>query len=373
MKTVRILTHSYAILLRLYPPRLREGFGEEMQVVFEHVVSEAVKRGWATMAGLCLRELYDLPLVVLRDRLRRFRKYRAKESGEMSYVTHKPEKLESEHTPGSVQTVNGAASWGETLVGVFPFVLVGLAFLYARLDDFISAGARYGRSYFALENGYYVLLAAFAILFVGLGIGWAKGFSRWTFSYAGMALLFPFVFSGLAINALPAIGDPSGPRQNLGGWGWLPLLIVVVAVLISRRSLRPLMWPFVQTWRDWTNLSFLFYSGLMAFFASFALDGSNLSDDITGLIIETAIFSVGALAYLRSRSIRQRVVSLAGGLVALFLSSLIVPVILGSEDIESLAGSLWRFNILAIFWLVLVFLPSLLGLLRRGVEARRAV
>ena len=58
---VRLLSHLYAALLRLYPRSFRAEFGAEMRAVFAEAVVGAAGRGWASLVGLLLRELRDWP------------------------------------------------------------------------------------------------------------------------------------------------------------------------------------------------------------------------------------------------------------------------------------------------------------------------
>ncbi len=363
MKTIPILSLLYSVLLHLYPGRFRDEFGEEMQAVFEHAIAEAASRGVGALVAVCMRELFDLPGVLLKEHARRFRQS-PKEVVEMSFTATKSDKREKGSGAGAVLPTEGPAGWREIVLSLFPFVLAGLAFLYAGYDSIVSKAAAYGRTYYALGSGISALLVAFVILFLGLGIGWAKGFPRWAFPYAGMVLLFPLVFGGLAINALPIVGNPyQVERQNLEGWAWLPLFIVVAAVLIRHLSVRPLLWPFVQVWHDWTKLSFLLFGSQMVLYAAVGQDAIAETADLFSAITVTVAFCIGALAYLRSQGTWRRVALLQVGLAGLMLLSFI--------STTNWGGTI---NYLGVgLWLGLLFLPSLLSLARRRVEARRAV
>ena len=56
---------AYGRVVRLYPKRFREEFGEEMKQVFADAVAEAVERGRLPLIVVCLRELRDLPVIAL--------------------------------------------------------------------------------------------------------------------------------------------------------------------------------------------------------------------------------------------------------------------------------------------------------------------
>ncbi len=71
---MRFVIRLYAILLRLYPCAFRDEFADEMYNVFANAVSEANARDLNSLATLCLRELRDLPLSILREHWRERRK-----------------------------------------------------------------------------------------------------------------------------------------------------------------------------------------------------------------------------------------------------------------------------------------------------------
>ena len=63
----RILLHCYDVLLRLYPRRFREEFGEELQSTFAEAMAEAAGRGGWALAAVCWRELRDWPIALLNE------------------------------------------------------------------------------------------------------------------------------------------------------------------------------------------------------------------------------------------------------------------------------------------------------------------
>lgn len=69
-KTVNRVIWFYVHLLRLYPPLFRAEFAEEMQAVFALAFNEAKRQSRFVVIRLCLSELYDLPLSLVREHLR---------------------------------------------------------------------------------------------------------------------------------------------------------------------------------------------------------------------------------------------------------------------------------------------------------------
>ena len=57
---------AYAMIIKLYPPAFRTEFGEEMQAVFAAAMAEVARDSLSGVAALCLRELRDLPMNLLR-------------------------------------------------------------------------------------------------------------------------------------------------------------------------------------------------------------------------------------------------------------------------------------------------------------------
>ena len=62
-----IIMRAYATLIRLYPQPFRNEFEAEMKTVFSVAVSEAVNDNIISLAAVCLRELWDLPLSLFRE------------------------------------------------------------------------------------------------------------------------------------------------------------------------------------------------------------------------------------------------------------------------------------------------------------------
>lgn len=68
------------------------------------------------------------------------------------------------------------------LAGMLPFVLFGLMY--------VLKGVNYHASLAWLGRGSFEDRYVFALMLIGLGIGWAKRFPRWTYAYLGVMLMF---------------------------------------------------------------------------------------------------------------------------------------------------------------------------------------
>lgn len=61
------IRHVYIGLLYLYPTSHRQLFGAEMYAVFEQALMDAAEQSWLAVLAICLRELRDLPQLLLTE------------------------------------------------------------------------------------------------------------------------------------------------------------------------------------------------------------------------------------------------------------------------------------------------------------------
>jgi hypothetical protein len=137
--------------------------------------------------------------------------------------------------------------------------------------------------------------------------------------------------------------------------------------LLLARSLRPLVRLIQGAWNDWTRLSFGLYAYLLPIYTVIFLDTKWGTNELISLAIDTLLLTAGAIAFLRSRTIWQRVVSLQATMIFLACKG-----ILFAGWLKGPQG--YSINLPGILiWLLLfgglMFLPGLVGLLQRGVSA----
>lgn len=60
----------YALLLRLYPRKFRDEFGNEMQATFGEVIAETIQRSLILGVWFCVRELWEFPANLAREHWR---------------------------------------------------------------------------------------------------------------------------------------------------------------------------------------------------------------------------------------------------------------------------------------------------------------
>lgn len=202
---VRLLSRVYAHLLHLYPPSFREEFGAEMQSVFVETLLEATGRGLVPLLAVCLREIGDLPPVLLREYWSEFRN-RGLE-GLMSALNG------ATNVPGSEP-----GTWLETIFAGLPHLLYALAM---ELPSLLWA-------LFAVPNNWLSpRLVFWPLVGVMLIVGWRQGWPRWSGSWIGYGVLFVF-YQSISL-------FPHGSMAPVARITWL-ILVAVTYFWLARRD-----------------------------------------------------------------------------------------------------------------------------------------
>ena len=206
-----------------------------------------------------------------------------------------PAVVKLEHQPGQ---------WGETALGLLPFLLIGLATIFyvapvdiSSMDVMMILGAIFS-------------LGGYLVILYGLLRGWLLGFPSWVYPYLIYAILYALFLSnastpGLAIFGIPLFGSEL--------WGWrafVPLGIVALLALIFSRP------PWVNLvrlgkgiWNDWTRLSFGLY-GLMLIATMITMDEVERSFRFPPTLLAVVLVIIGALGYMRLGKPWQRLAAL---------------------------------------------------------------
>jgi hypothetical protein len=256
------------------------------------------------------------------------------------------------------------SSWGEALAGMVPFLIIGLA---AMLIEWPRAVIPLPTCLNYLAGG--LFLGGYLVLVVGLGIGWVKGFPRWSYSYVGYVLIFALYMMNVATPQL-RIFNYTFQRNELWGWrSWIPFLVIAAIALVLTRSLRPLFRLVTNVCKDWTQLSFGLY-GMMPLAVLLAFDEVDNSYQFPYMLLLTLILVEGALAYMRSARTWQRALAL---LVSTTLAVTVAAV--GTVIYWKGPGNGWV-NVGMTFIhggyvVAAVFAPVLLGLLHRSIGSTR--
>ena len=341
-----LLRRLYAFTLKLYPRSFSNEFGDEMQSVFAQALNEVNTSGTSSirrvikMMGLFLKEVWDLPAAY-----RTALKFHAVQGNKELIMNGagNGKQVELDVWTGR------SASWNEALAGALPFLLFGLAYSLIAITEL--------RFYNGIMLGYirYAPPAVYLLIVIGLAVGWLRNFPRWSYSYLGMALYFGWNYSNGRFHGV------------VYGWrAWIPLLAVALVVILVSRSLRPLGQLIRDAWNDWTRLSFALYGFALPMLTIIFFDSDWGISEIYGLVFDTLLLATGAVAFLRSRTIWGRALTLQATMWVLVIKG-IAFVGWFSPRRQDLV---WH-GVLAFFLLygVLMFLPGVVGLLRRGVSS----
>jgi hypothetical protein len=268
----------------------------------------------------------------------------------------------------TLRDVHGRGSWGEALAGMMPFLVFGLAMA---LSDYIEylARIRPGWHYSMV----YSLVACYIGLLIGLGVGWVKGFPRWSYPYGGLVLVSTWWWTGIVIRRRGWWTIFNGPGA------WLPLLVVAAVALLLTRSFRPFGQLLYGVWHDWTRLSFGLY-GCMPLIIWLSFDEVTAPYSAPYLAVSAIILGVGALAYVRSARLAPRALAMLMGMTLAWAVATVGTAIYwhGIQKLWMKEPGHWYVQArgMGIAWVVLVsltFAPALLHLLhRRGTSVQQA-
>lgn len=268
---------------------------------------------------------------------------------------------EAKEVGAALRDVHSRSSWGETLAGMVPFLVFGPVMA---LSEYLvrPVWSPYGTTVYCFVVCYFVLL-------IGLGVGWVKGFPRWSYPYGGLVLVSTWWWMGL-----------SSPRVGIfnGAGAWIPLLVMAAVALLLTRSWRPLRQLVTGAWYDWTRLSFGLY-GFLPFVVWISFDEVHAPYSTVYMPVSMVLLAVGVLAFMRSAGTAQRTLALLIGMtlswavatagIATYWDGLFLPWM--KEPAH------WYVEARAMFigWVILaalMFAPAALGLLRQRGESARA-
>jgi hypothetical protein len=231
---------------------------------------------------------------------------------------------------------NPPETWPGVAAGLAIYLVACLVLIVSELPRGIQAPAL---SQTLTNLGFWCFILAPA---TGVAIGWIMGFPRWSYPYAPLAALQSLYFSVVSTPGLTFLGYPTFGREL---WGWrafLPLLLGGSIAWLVTRSFQPLGRFFTQMRQDWTLATYAL-SGTLPLVIFIAYDEMDRVYSLRDMILLSILMLGMALIYLRSRSKRQRGLTLAIG----------IPLILGFTAISTTA-----------YWLSLgpgnVYIPGML-------------
>jgi hypothetical protein len=321
IRLVSVLSRLYRHSLRFYPPAYRAEFGDEIEEVFDQALQEAGEGGSRAVFSRLLRELGDLPGVLLRVHLLR-------RQPEMAFQVF-PQT--SDRIP-----------LGTALLSMLPLFLAGPFFLIMSYSSSLFPQAP------AWLWSFFVAVAVVGIV-GGLILGAVRKFPRWSYPYAVYVLIMLTFLVTFLWN-----GTPWNVNDEMG----ILLLVAGIFVLVTCRL--PLFNTlYANIWRDWTLLSYALYAGTLLFVS---IQDHDVTPRLTLLVLlPSLIWIMGALAHLRLASARLRV-------AVLLLSSLLaysvwmVPIIGMEHNTLAYLFRMYRF-LFDLGWVLaaLVVAPVLIG------------
>lgn len=268
------LLKLYRLLLNLYPLAYRNEYGDELQIVFDLTLDDAMRTGGLEIARVVLFEFLNLPGAIIQEHLREMRRTRMKKGFYSNF-----------------DFVNG--SWSEFLTALFPFFLTGG--IMPVLGYLGKAGIVSGMF------GAVIVFPLLGLLIILLVVGVKKGLPRWSLPYLGFLLsmlslyLFSIVFGTPIYLLFHNLRDQSILLVDIlwDGIFWYGLLFAIfLLVLLSRVSS-----TFWRIKNDWTLSCFVLYGGVP--FALWITFDEYVGDEPYTLLA-FLVLATGAWLYLRN-------------------------------------------------------------------------
>jgi hypothetical protein len=262
----------------------------------------------------------------------------------------------------ALRDVHGPSSWGETLAGLILFLISGLGLILHEIPHDWAVPLWLTHLAGAL------LLAYLLVPAIGLGIGWIRGFPRWSYPYLGLALLVSLYMMNVATPGLRIFNYTFG-RNDLWGWrAWIPVSVMAVIALLITRSLRPLFKLFTDVWEDWTRLTYGMF-GFMPLLIGIGFDEVDRLYSLPFMVALMFLMVGTALTYLRSARQWQRALALLVGIILIVTVVAVAPTVYWLENgWVNVQGTMMMATIVV----AVMFSPALIGLLRRSIQSIRA-
>jgi hypothetical protein len=328
---LRILTHLYRGFLRLYPPAYRVEYGAELLEVFDQALQEAGAKSSRAAVLRVVRELCDLPGVLIR-----------------THLNWRQTDMDTQIFPRT----SDQTSWPTAILSLTPYLILG------PLVTVMSYHPWWDPQQLPWVFPLFIGLACLAIS-LSFIVGAIHKFPRWSYPSAiYLILMLTFLVTYLVNGTAWDINSEGG------------ILFLVMGLLFVLSWLLPPLRPLLANLRlDWTLLSYGMYA------CSLLLLSSQDHDEVPYLnwvaLLPTVIWIAGALAHLRLASAKLRVGVLLLS-VLLGLSIWWSPVIAGNSS--TLAGFLVVSGIMLAFWAVLaglVLAPILIGVITYNRLSKR--
>ncbi|MGE5220977.1 MAG: hypothetical protein ACM3PY_00975 [Omnitrophica WOR_2 bacterium] len=309
MKRFRWAAFLYHWLLSLYPPGFRAEFGSEMEQVFLQEAEDASRIGGTRLVRLLLRELLALPAVSWRLH-----------KGNREYIYMETNDVTPVRSFNASPHPLAPLTRSETILGMLPFILVGIGSILTKVPYNSSQGE------WLFRMASILILATYPVILLVLLAGWLSGFPRWVYPYLVYSIVSSFSLMNSSTPGLTLFGISMWGGALWGWRAWVPLgVISILALLFSRPPWKPLAQLIKNVWNDWSLLVFGLY-GMLPLAVSVFLDEMEPGYSFPTAIIAVLFILAGALLYLK---ISARRIAILGLLTFAFLALLSLGV--GSE------------------------------------------
>lgn len=184
-----------------------------------------------------------------------------------------------------------------------------------------------------------VEMVVYCLSLVGLLIGWIHGFPLWSYSYLGWSLVLAWSNTNFSINGIH--------------WGyqvWIPFGFIMSTAILWTRSHAPIKNLLRDIWNDWTRLMLIMYA--MNAWVFMLFDENHNSYLLLYMLASTIAVSSGVWFFMRSSTLKSRICSIAGS----YFAAAIVSGIGGLSIIGM------------IFWLIILFWPVIIDIIRQIIQ-----
>jgi len=206
----------------------------------------------------------------------------------------------------------------ETILGLLPFLVIGLANLL------LSAPISIENMPVTQTLGMIFILGGYLVMLYSLLRGWLLGFPRWVYPYLVYAVVFSFFLANASTPGLTIFGVPLFGRELWGWRAYVPLgIVALLALIFSRPPWANLVRLAKRVWNDWTQLSFGLY-GLMMMATLVSMDEVERSFRFPPTLLAVLLVILGAYGYMRLGKSWQRMAALlacAGVSIVVMLAS----------------------------------------------------
>jgi len=327
---INFFCRLYKFTLNFYPKQFQADFRDEMQAVFEEMITDQKSQFQILELFLCeIRDLLVVLFIVV-----------ASNGFHGGVMNIKKETI----TPLKKRSA---------FIGVLPFMIFGLARSISITGNLSAV------------QGYNLEIGVYCLILVGFLVGWLRSFPLWSYSYLGWAIVLAWSNTNVRVAGID--------------WShrfWIAFGATVLIALLWTRLQTPVKDLLGKIWMDWTRLTLIMYCLGAWIFLTF--DENHHPYLLAFILAATIAVSSGAWFFLRSSKVSARIVSILGGFIT---AAIINGFCWATWDWYGYYGfprpdepwfeALWTSTIGIIFWLALLFWPAILNFIQHVSKGRK--